>query len=188
MHVLVATIALGVLAYAGTMVDNFLAFAAQLALTPQERVARLCVVHSTAVGCLVVLALGVGAALSSVPVRWVGILALAPWALAVHQWRHRRDGVAPSERRGAVTTFIVALGLGGDNLAIWTPLLRAAGPWRDVALVGAFALCQVVFVMGARSVAGHPRVVAWGQRRAPYLIPWLYAVLGVVILVECHVL
>ena len=122
-----------------------------------------------------------------IPLRWVGLLALAPWTLAWHSWRHRHDEVATSVRRGVITTFLVTLGLGGDNLAVWIPILRAASLEHEITLCLVFALWQVAFVVVTWALATHPRVVSWGRTGGRYFVPWLYAALGVVILFECRV-
>ncbi len=170
------------------MVDNLFAFAAQLALTPRERFAAITASQSAGVVVLLSLAAAVGSTLNVLPIRGVAILALAPWSLAVYAWRHRHDEVTTSVRRGAITTFLVTLGLGGDNLAVWIPLLRANNVLHQLLLGVVFAVWQGLFVALAWALATHPRVVAWGQRGGALLIPWLYALLGVVILFECRVL
>lgn len=188
MHATFTLVLVGSVAFVGTMIDNLFAFAAQLTLTPRDRFAAVTVAQSSAVVCLVVLAGAVGSSLTVIPVRWVGVLALAPWLLALRSWRHRRDPLDESARRGNITTFLVTVGLGGDNLAVWIPLLRANGLVHEVALGVIFALWQMVFVLAAWALATHPRVVSWGRRGGRLFIPWLYGGLGIVILVECHVL
>jgi cadmium resistance protein CadD (predicted permease) len=46
----------------------------------------------------------------------------------------------------------------------------------------------VLFIAGAQAIAGHPRVVAFGERFGRNLIPWVYLGLGVLILFECGTL
>jgi cadmium resistance protein CadD (predicted permease) len=185
---MLALILVGSFAYIGTMIDNLFAFAAQLTLTPRDRFSVVTVAQSTGVVVLVGLAATVGSTLDALPVRWVGILAVAPWALAWRNWRHRRDEVGGFVRRGATTTFLITLGLGGDNLAVWIPLLRASGLVREFALSAIFAFWQVLFIGLSWVLATHPRVVDRGQRAGRYFVPWLYVGLGFVILYECHVL
>ncbi len=181
-------ILVGSFAYFATMIDNFFAFAAQLTLTPRNRFSAVTMSQSAAVMVLVGLAAGVGSTLGVIPVRWVGILALAPWTLAWHNWRRRHDAMGESARRGIITTFLMTIGLGGDNLAVWIPLLRASGLIREFAICLIFAIWQVLFVTLTWALATHPRVISWGLHRGRYLVPWLYLVLGFVILYECHVL
>ena len=142
MHSLWALFLLGTVAFVGTMVDNLFAFAAQLALTPRERFAGVTLAQSAGVVVLFSLAAAVGSSLHVVPLRWVGLLAVAPWALAVHQWRHRHEGASASVGRGVATTFLVTLGLGGDNLAVWIALLRATSLWHEIGLGLVFVLWQ----------------------------------------------
>lgn len=188
MRSLLALVLQGAFAYVATMTDNLFAFAAQLTLTPRERFAAVAVAQTVGVGALVGLAVGVGASLGEVPIRWVGVLALAPWALAWRNWRRRRDARAASVRRGTTTTFLITLALGGDNLAVWIPLMRTSSAIHEVVVCLVFVICQCLFVALAWTLAAHPRVVAWGQRGGTYFVPWLYVALGIVILVECRVI
>lgn len=173
-------------AFVGTMFDNFFTFAAQLAVSERERHARVSWAHASSIALLVVVAAGVGSVLSSIPLRLVGLLAVAPLALAVHAFRH--PVTRTTYRRGIVTTFALTFSLGGDNIAVWVPLLRAAGIVHGVLTVAVFALWELIFLFGAQALARRERVVAWGERFAPKVMPWLYIALSVVILLECHTL
>jgi cadmium resistance protein CadD (predicted permease) len=134
---------------------------------------------------LLAVAGAIGSILAPIPVRWIGLLCVAPFAFALHAWRHRE---APREqyRRGSITTFAITLALGGDNLAVWIPLLRANGLAHGLVTVAVFAVLEVVFLVSAQRLAQHPRVVAWGRARAPAIVPYVYIALGVLILWECH--
>ncbi len=188
MHSIVVFFIVGSFAYIATMIDNLFAFAAQLPRTPRSQFSPTTLAQSAGVVVLVGLAVVVGSALDVLPLRWVGVLALAPWSLAWLNWRRRHDESDSPTRRAAVTTFLITLGLGGDNLAVWIPLLRAAGPVHELVLGIAFSLCQILFIGVAWALATHPRVIGWGQRSGRHFIPWLYVGLGFVILFECHVL
>jgi cadmium resistance protein CadD (predicted permease) len=183
-----AVVLVASLAFVGTMFDNYFAFAAQLVVTDRSRFRRVGWAQALGVASLLVVAGAVGTLLAAVPLRWVGLLCVAPWALALHAWRHRDSPAHEQYRRGAVTTYAVTLALGGDNLAVWAPLLRAAGFARGLGTLGVFAAWEAVFVLSATALASHPRVVAWGSRWGPALVPWVYLALGVLILVECHTL
>ncbi|HUV57997.1 MAG TPA: cadmium resistance transporter [Acidimicrobiales bacterium] len=188
MHTLLDVFVVASFGFIGTMFDNFFAFAAQLMITERSRYRRVGWAQASGVGVLLLLAAGVGSLLTPIPVRWIGLLCLAPWALAAHAWRHRGDPSATQYRRGAVTTFAVTLALGGDNLAVWIPLLRANGVSRAAVTIITFVLWEALFVVGAQALTARPRLVAWGSRFAPDLIPWIYLALGVLILVECGTL
>ena len=91
-------------------------------------------------------------------------------------------------KRGAVTTFLMTFAIGGDNIAVWTPLLRASDNTKTLISAGVFIFWELIFVATAQTLTQRPRVVAWGNKRAPELIPWVYLLLGVMILVECRTL
>ncbi len=188
MRSLVSDLVVASLAYVGTMFDNYFAFAAQLVVTARDRYRRVAWAQATGVATLVVIAWGVGAAFNAVPLRLIGLLAIAPWGLAWYAWRHRHAPAPDAPRRGATTTFLATLALGGDNLAVWIPLLRARGVAGALVMVATFAALEVIFVVSSQYLASRPRVVAWGTRHAPTLVPVVYAALGVLVLFECHTL
>jgi cadmium resistance protein CadD (predicted permease) len=172
-------------AFVGTMVDNFFSFAAQLLVTEPSRRRRISLAQAGAVAVITARAGGLSSLLEPLPLRWVGLVAIAPFAFAVHGWRHR---ATPREqfRRGGLTTFVLTLGLGGDNVAVWLPLLRASNVLRISVTIGTFALWEVIFLTGSRRLANHPRAVRWGNQHAATVTPYLYVLLGVLVLIECR--
>jgi cadmium resistance protein CadD (predicted permease) len=186
-HTILGVVVVATLAFVGTMFDNFFAFAAQLVVTDPARFRRVSLAQAFAMAFLFALAAALGAVLAPIPVRWIGLLCVAPFAFAIHAWRHR-DTPREQYRRGGLTTFAITLALGGDNLAVWIPLLRSNSLTHGLVIAGLFALLDIVFLVGAQRLARHPRVVAWGRRYAPEVIPFVYVALGVLILWECHTL
>jgi cadmium resistance protein CadD (predicted permease) len=184
-HSIAAVIVVASLAFVGAMFDNFFAFAAQLLVTDPARYRRVSWAQALGVATLLVIATGVGSLLAPIPTRWVGVLALAPWALGLHTWRHRSGPVHEQFRRGALTTFTLTLALGGDNLAVWIPLLRASGTLASTGTIVVFFVWELIFIGAAQKMVSHPRTVEWGAAHARNFIPWIYLALGVLILVEC---
>jgi len=76
-HTVIGVVVVGSLAFVGTMLDNFFAFAAQLSLTDRSRFSRVSIAHALAVCVLLVVAAGVGALLTAIPLRWIGLLCVA---------------------------------------------------------------------------------------------------------------
>jgi cadmium resistance protein CadD (predicted permease) len=184
-HSITAVIAIASLAFVGTMFDNFFAFAAQLLVTDRGRYRRVSWAQALGVATLLLISLGVGSLLAPIPARWVGLAAIAPWALALHAWRQRSAPVHEQFRRGALTTFALTFALGGDNLAVWIPLMRTNGTVASAGTIVVFFVWEMIFIVAAQKIVGHPRVVAWGAAHAKTFIPWIYLALGVLILVEC---
>ncbi len=185
MHDVVLTVLVAAGAFIGTMVDNFIAYAAQLSVTDPSRHFRAGVGQFCGLVALILLAVTVGSALEGIPIRWVGILAVAPLGLAIHAWRHRKDPVRVV-RRGAITTFLVMVAFGGDNLAVWIPIYGTGSVSHGLITTGVFLVLDLGVLALARAIASHPRVLAAGQRWAPTVTPFLYATLAVVIVWECH--
>lgn len=188
MHSLVTVVVVASLAFIGTMFDNFFAFAAQLIVTKRENYPRVAWAQALGVLTLLVIAAGVGSLLAPIPTRWIGLLCVAPWALAWYSFQHRHDPAKEQFRRGAITTFTLTLALGGDNLAVWIPLLRANGVAKALVTAAVFAAFEVLFVVTAQSLASHPSVVQWGRKHGPTFIPWVYVALGALVLYECGTL
>jgi cadmium resistance protein CadD (predicted permease) len=187
-HTIFGVVVVASLAFVGTMFDNFFAFASQLVVTDRAKYRRVGWGQASGVATLIILAAGVGSVLAPIPLWLVGVLSIAPFALGVHAWRRRHQPQGEQFRRGVITTFTLTIALGGDNLAVWIPLLRANGLVHAIVTVATFAVWEVVFVASALRITSHPRVVTWGSRHAPALIPWIYFALGILILFECGVL
>ena len=188
MHTIAGVVAASALAFVGTMIDNFFAFSAQLLVTPGDRIRRVATAQALGVATLVAMAYGVGSILEPVSSKWIGLLAVAPWSLGVYGWRHRNDPVHDHFRRGALTTFVVTIALGGDNLAVWIPLLRAQVTLHALVTLSTFAVLEFLFVVTARAITSHPNIVAWGDRHTRKIVPWVYLGLGFLILFECGTL
>jgi cadmium resistance protein CadD (predicted permease) len=186
-HTILGVVVVATLAFVGTMFDNFFAFAAQLVVTEPTRFRRVSMAQALAMALLLAVAAAMGAILAPIPVRWIGVLCVAPFAFALHAWRHR-DTPREQYRRGGLTTFAITLALGGDNLAVWIPLLRANSLAHGLIVAGIFVILDVLFLLSAQRLALHPRVVGWGRAHAPAVIPFVYVALGVLILWECHTL
>lgn len=172
-------------AFVGTMIDNYFAFAAQLLLTDHKKFRQIGIAQGLGVAVLVLLSLALGSVLSFVPLRVFGVVALAPWALGLHAWRHRHDPARPVNRRGVITTLTMTLILGGDNIAVWVPLLRSTHVSQTLLSIATFVVLDTIFIVSAQFLTRHPKVVTWGEKWADVAVPWIYFLLGVLILFEC---
>ena len=188
MHSVLDVVVLSSVAYVGTMFDNYFAFVAQLLVTEPTRYRRVSIAQAVGVTALVIVAAAVGSVLTVVPVEWTGLFCLAPWSMAWFRWRHRDARATTTYRRGAITTAAVTIALGGDNLGVWIPLLRADGVVDGILTVFVFAFFEVLFLLSARALTRHPGVSTVGETTARRLVPWIYVALGILILVESGLL
>jgi cadmium resistance protein CadD (predicted permease) len=184
-HAALSLVLVALAAFVGTMTDNFAVLTAQLALTDREKFRRVGWGHFIGMATVILAAALVGFSLEGIPTSWVGLLAVAPLGLAVHAWRHRHDATRVS-KRGATTTFLITLSLGGDNLAVWVPLFRAAGTAHETAMVIIFLLADGLFIVAAQALGGHERTTHLLRRFAPHLTPVFYLLLAVLVLFQCH--
>ncbi len=133
-------------------------------------------------GALVAVSALAAAGLATVPERWVGLLGLVPLVLGVRgllALRRRRAGepAVPVVRGlGGVAALTVANG--GDNVAVYIPLLHRSSGADTAITVVVFAALVGIWCAAARAVAGHPRVTAGLERTGHWLVPTVYVVLG----------
>jgi cadmium resistance protein CadD (predicted permease) len=172
-------------AFVATMFDNFVALAAQFGLTPVAQHRRLAYGQFVAVMFIIALAVLVGGILNSIPLRLVGLLAIAPVGYAWSKWTHRGQSAPSGTRRGVVTTALVTVALSGDNIAVWSALFRTAGAGGSVVHVVTYALLDILGIALVSLLARRPLVVAAVQSRSNLLEIPLYLLLSVVILWRC---
>ncbi len=185
MHSIAGAVAVAVIAFVLTMCDGLFSFAGQLALTQESRVRRVCVAHASAMVVLLGVSAAIAASLSPVSVRWVGVVALALFGLAVHAMQQR--GV-PREQfaRGVLATFTMTLVRGAAILVTWSALLRANGVAHGAIMAAAFGVLEVAFLLLAYSLRRRSRLIAWGRAHANVLASIADLVLGVLVLWECR--
>jgi cadmium resistance protein CadD (predicted permease) len=184
-HSIIGALAVAVIAFVATAVDGLFSFAGQLALTNTSRIRRVCVAHAAAMVVLLGISAGIAASLSPVPVRWVGVVALALVGLAIHAIQQRRV-LREQFARGVFTTFTMTLVYGAAVLVTWVALLRANGVAHGAIMAGAFCVVEVAFINIAKALRGRTRLIAWGRAHTQVLVPIADLVLGVLIVWECH--
>ena len=187
-HWLWLNLAVGAGAFVTTMIDNFIALAAQLTVTPVERHRHLAYAHFGALMSIVALSLLVGGILNAVPLRVVGLLALAPLGYAWSKWSRRHQPDIEHPRRGMVTTALVTVALSGDNIAVWSALFRSAGVTGGIVHVLTYGALDVIGLGVTLFVARHPAIVKTASRVSLAVEIPLYLALSIVILWLCHCL
>jgi cadmium resistance protein CadD (predicted permease) len=188
-----SVIGLTTAAFASTNVDNGLATTAQLATAPRRRVRRIVRGQLTGFAFIVALSAGGAAVLTAFPVWAVGLLGLVPIALAIRGFvalgRRRRDASQPEPVGGGFfAAALITVGNGGDNLAVYIPLLRQGSPAAGVLAVAWLlaldvGLCGLAVIIGRR-----PRTLATLERAGAWVTPLVYCAIGVAVLVRAETL
>ncbi len=184
-----STVAVAVVAFISTNIDNLTLTTAQLATAPESRSRRI--LTGQVLGFIIVLAASVVAAavLFEVPKGWIGLLGLVPLILGLRGLLALRDPARRAGNKwpmaaGAITAMLITIGSSGDNLAVYVPLFRASHVVDSVVILGVFGLLEVGLCMLARYAGRHPKTLQLLERGGVYLTPIVYCVIGVVVLVR----
>ena len=185
-----ALVGIAVGSFVSTNIDNFVVTTAQFSAAPPQRVWRVVAGQFLGFAFIVLVSAAAAGALFELPTRWVGLLGLVPIALGIRglmALRHRNQAqydAQTSVAPGLVTAALVTVGNGGDNLAVYIPILRAS----KLAEGAFFLLCLLVLdallCAGALLLGRHPRTLVFVGKAGAYLIPVVYCVIGVIVLVR----
>ena len=80
------------------------------------------------------------------------------------------------------------MALGGDNLAVWIPLLRAAGTGREVVLAVTLLASEGLLLLLALQIVRINFLTSRLSGLTRRLTPVLYVLLGFLVLWQCHLL
>jgi cadmium resistance protein CadD (predicted permease) len=181
-------------AFLGTNVDNALVTATMVATAPPRRAHRIATGQVIGFSVLVVAAIAMALLLFEVPARVIGLLGLVPLSLGLRglvELRRpgRRDRLARrAVGSGLVAAAVVTLGAGGDNLAVYIPLLRVSHLAGGVATVLVFTVGEVLLTILVLWAGGHQRARAVVARIGVVAAPLLYCAIGIVVLAQAGTL
>lgn len=167
-------------AFVATNLDDLVILAA---LFGSKRLTNAQIVLGQYFGIAALVAISAVAAVgfAAVPTRWVGLFGIVPLALGVRALRSGDDGrhaVASS----AFGVFVVTLADGADNVAVYVPLFRSAG-WGTLVCIAVFAVLVAVWLVVGVLIASRAPVVRLLDRWGRWIIPFVFIVVGVLLLV-----
>jgi cadmium resistance protein CadD (predicted permease) len=187
---LVSTILSGVWPFVVTNIDDFVVLTALFVTVGHggPSPSRIVLGQYAGIGALVAVSLAAAAGLALVPERWIGLLGFIPIALCVRGLvrarGQRREGVAPVAAVAGVAGVVgLTVANGADNVSVYIPLFRQAGPGATSVDVAVFAVLVGVWCVVARLVAGRKPLIALVQRVGHWLVPVVYVAIGIKILV-----
>jgi len=191
-NAVVSTLAVALGAFAGTNLDNLLALSGQLATTEESRHRRIAEGQVAATVVILGLSALAGVAFATVPARLVGLLGLVPIGLglrsAILLVRHRADDRSVPAVGGLVSSFLVTLAIGADNVAVYVPVLATGTALAAGASLAVWLACDLGLVGVAAWLGRHPSTERVVERLGPLALPVLYVVIGVVVLVRAGTL
>ncbi|MCW2504865.1 MAG: cadmium resistance transporter [Actinomycetia bacterium] len=181
--------------FAGTNLDDLLVLTVLFLGARGSGRTRIWAGQYLGIAVLTAVAVLAASGLAVLPDRWVRLLGLVPLALGLlglaKAIRHRnRDdaGPAPGPDTGPTAgpgTLAVAgitIANGGDNIAVYTPLFRAAGPMVTAVTVAVFAAGVALWCLAAGWLGSRPAVVRALERTGPWLVPAAFVAIGLWIL------
>lgn len=191
MEAVAATVGYAVVMFAGSNIDDavvltVLNISAEAAGLPKRW--QIWAGQYVGIGLIVALSVLAALGLSTVPLRWTGLLGLLP--LAVGAWllvraiRARRNGesAAPRAASGVWTVAVLTVANSGDNISIYTPAFRIMGPGGTALAVGVFAVGTGVWCLAASALARHQPLVPLLRSFGRWIIPAVFLGQGVYIL------
>jgi cadmium resistance protein CadD (predicted permease) len=183
-----AELGVAVGAFVGTNVDNAVVAVAMVATAPPQRSRRIVAGQALGFGLLVVASLSMAALLFEISPRALGLLGLVPLGLGVRglfQLRHAEGRERVARRAvgsGLMAAMAVTVAAGGDNLAVYIPLFRAAHLTQALVILAVFAAGEVLLSLGIGRLGRHPRLRAPLTAAGTVAAPLLYCAVGVLVL------
>ena len=182
-------ILLAVVAFASTNLDNLFVLLALFA-DPSLRPSQVVAGQYAGMGTIVGLALLGSLAAVVVPAPAIGLLGLVPLGLGLARLRAgpEADPVATPGRASmtgkVVSAAVVTVANGGDNIAVYVPLLAGRSGPEITTILAVFAVLTGLWCATARTVIAHPRSGPPLRRYGRRLLPWVLIGLGLSILID----
>jgi cadmium resistance protein CadD (predicted permease) len=194
-------------AFVGTNVDNCVVTMAMVAGAPLQRAHRIAA--GQVVGFVVVVAVSAAGAavLYEFSPAVVGLLGLVPLAIGVsgllglarrrgeadtapavaparrsRRWRRRPEDRAVGQSLTAAA--LVTIAAGGDNLAVYIPLLRVGGATNLAAIAAVFVAGEVLVTWLVLAGGRHPKARQMMLRVGHVAVPVLLCCVGVLVMVQ----
>jgi cadmium resistance protein CadD (predicted permease) len=202
-----ADIGVAAAAFVGTNVDNCVVTMAMVAGAPLHRAHRIAA--GQVVGFVMVVAVSAAGAavLYEFSPAVVGLLGLVPLAIGVsgllglarrragtdsvpaaaptrrsRRWRRRPEDRAVGQSLTAAALVTVAAG--GDNLAVYIPLLRVGGATNLGAIAAVFVVGEVLVTWLVLAGGRHPKARQIMLRMGHVAVPVLLCCVGVLVMVQ----
>ena len=192
MNAVANTALLAIGAFVGTNLDNLLALSGQLATTDRSRHRRIIDGQVVATVLLLGLSALAGVAFATIPGRLLGLLGLVPIALGIRAGvllaRRRPDDRSMPAAAGLISSFLVTLAIGADNVAVYLPVLATGTMVAAIACLAIWLAMDLCLVALAAWLGRHPATEGAVTRVGPMALPVLYVVIGVVVLLRAGTL
>ncbi|WP_334173060.1 cadmium resistance transporter [Sinomonas sp.] len=175
-------------AFAATNADDFVLLVVLFTafVRGPEAARRIWVGQFVGIGALTAVSLAIARSLEGVPLVWVGLLGLAPLAIGLYALLKPKGRASErtSTRFGSTVTSVALMTVanGADNITAYVPLFRVMTTSASLATIAVFAVMTALWCLAACWISSRPVAVHLTRRIAPHVVPFLYILIGLVIL------
>ncbi|MBR5537705.1 MAG: cadmium resistance transporter [Clostridia bacterium] len=143
---------------------------------------KICLGQLLGIGFLTAVSILGALGLGMVADRHLRLLGLVPVFLGLRALWHREDGEEAPSAVGVLSTAMLTVANGGDNLGVYIPLFAGFSLGRLAVCAGVFAVMTLLWCLLGSRLAALPRVKAAILRYKDMLVPAVLILLGVTIL------
>ena len=173
-----------IIAYISTNIDDIFVLMILLAQSAKGTKGRLVSGHFLGVGILTVVSMLGAFGLQNLPMKYVGILGLAPIGLGIKAWFNRDDEEMEATAVSLLSMAMITVGNGADNMGVYIPLFTGFSSAERIGAVIVFAVLTALWVFLANTLAEFPKVKAVIEKYKTIAIPVVFIALGVFIILD----
>ena len=173
-----------VAAFAATNLDDLLVLMLLFGQA-EDRLSRwkICLGQLLGIGVLTLASVVAALGLRMVPGQYVRLLGAVPILLGVRAWLDRDGDEESASAAGVLSTALLTVANGGDNLGVYIPLLTGFSAGQLALCAAVFAVMTLLWCLLGSRLAALPRVGGFIGRYKGILVPAVFILLGVSILV-----
>jgi len=183
------TVIAALFSFAATNVDDLfinMLFFAQA--DSQQKALHIVLGKYLGIGALFLVSLAGAGLLHALPIASLRLLGVVPIVLGVRAWLRRDEedsSRSPACAAGGLllSTALVTIANGADNIGVYMPLLSSCSAWQIAATAAVFALMTAVWCLVSRRLANLPLLRSTLTRYRHIAVPIVLIALGVYILV-----
>ena len=136
------------------------------------------------IGALTAFSMLCALGLGRVPGEYLRLLGLVPILLGLRAWRTRNQPAETVSSVGVLSTALLTMANGGDNLGVYIPLFAGDTAGQLAVTAAAFALLCGLWCLFAAKLASLPRVQAVIRNWKGILVPAVLILLGLSIILS----
>ncbi|MBQ7922550.1 MAG: cadmium resistance transporter [Clostridia bacterium] len=193
---MIETIIAGVLAFAGTNIDDIFINTLFFAQADTGRKVRSVVIGKyLGIGALVLVSWFGAVFLQYVPQNYTALLGLVPMALGIREWiQYQKDKKSsdssheeekPDVGRGfIISMMLITIASGGDNIGVYMPLFTGYSVWQMLTVVIIFALMTALWCLLGKKLSDLPGLRTFLLKYKHIIVPCVLIALGIYIIAK----